>query len=114
MYRSHILRGSVDMSSFKDRSIRTFFGPDPLLTSQTIVSDPPPPICLPRAVFANILCRPIAVELRDVTFQYPARPTVTVLNSLNLVIQPGEVCSVVTTPLWRVRPAHPNLWHPLL
>ncbi|KAG2446750.1 hypothetical protein HYH02_008311 [Chlamydomonas schloesseri] len=35
------------------------------------------------------------VELRDVSFSYPARPHVRVLNGLSLVAQPGEVVALV-------------------
>ena len=35
------------------------------------------------------------VELEGVTFSYPARPEVPVLNGLSLKVNPGEVCLLV-------------------
>jgi hypothetical protein len=36
-----------------------------------------------------------AIELRDITFAYPSRPDVKVLNRLNLRIDPGERVALV-------------------
>jgi ABC-type transport system involved in cytochrome bd biosynthesis fused ATPase/permease subunit len=36
-----------------------------------------------------------AIELRDITFAYPSRPDVKVLNGLNLRIDPGERVALV-------------------
>lgn len=35
------------------------------------------------------------VEIRDVSFSYPARPNIPVLTSLSLSIQPGQFCALV-------------------
>ncbi|KAF2468425.1 leptomycin B resistance protein pmd1 [Lindgomyces ingoldianus] len=43
----------------------------------------------------SILRHGAAVEFRQVSFSYPARPKVTVINSLSLSIHPGQFCALV-------------------
>jgi ABC-type multidrug transport system fused ATPase/permease subunit len=45
----------------------------------------------PRALTA----KGARVEIRDVSFSYPARPNIPVLTSLSLSIQPGQFCALV-------------------
>lgn len=47
--------------------------------------EPPPPFTLPG----------LTVEMHNLTFSYPTRPDLTVLNSLSLSIAPGSFCALV-------------------
>ncbi|KAJ4355063.1 hypothetical protein N0V95_003281 [Ascochyta clinopodiicola] len=52
-----------------------------------------------EALSGTILSQPShggsAVEFRDITFSYPARPNIPVLNGLSFSIQPGQFCALV-------------------
>ncbi|MFY0690777.1 MAG: ATP-binding cassette domain-containing protein [Paracoccaceae bacterium] len=58
-----------------------------LLTAQDSVEDPAAPSQLPRLT-GN-------VRFEDVTFHYPARPTIAALEGVNLQVNPGETVALV-------------------
>ena len=62
-----------------------------LLAASSPIADPPHPRELPLA-HGN---PPLRVEFAGVSFHYPSRPSVPVLQGLNLVIEPGQTVALV-------------------
>ncbi|SNX67464.1 ATP-binding cassette subfamily B protein [Cereibacter ovatus] len=59
-----------------------------LLTADDPVRDPARPVALPRPVKGEI-------AFQDVRFRYPARPEVSALDGVDLVVRPGETVALV-------------------
>lgn len=59
-----------------------------LLGTEDSVQDPLRPVALPRPVRGEI-------AFEDVTFRYPARPEVSALNGISLLVRPGETVALV-------------------
>ena len=62
-----------------------------LLAARSPIADPPHPRELP----AGRGTQPLRVEFVGVSFRYPSRPTVPVLQDLDLVIEPGQTVALV-------------------
>lgn len=54
------------------------------------------------APFCSTHAHAAALPLQDVTFHYPARPTLRVLNGINITVNPGEIVALVS--MRRARP----------
>ncbi|SNS31863.1 ATP-binding cassette, subfamily B [[Luteovulum] sphaeroides subsp. megalophilum] len=59
-----------------------------LLTAEDPVQDPATPVALPRPVKGEI-------SFEGVRFRYPARPEVSALDGIDLVVRPGETVALV-------------------
>ncbi|EKX55819.1 ABC transporter transmembrane domain-containing protein [Cereibacter sphaeroides] len=59
-----------------------------LLTAEDPVQDPAEPVALPRPVKGEI-------SFEGVRFRYPARPEVSALDGIDLVVRPGETVALV-------------------
>ena len=62
-----------------------------LLAARSPIADPPRPRELP----AGRGTQPLRVEFVGVSFRYPSRPAVPVLQDLDLVIEPGQTVALV-------------------